>query len=376
MFKKKCLFGGGLCLGSSIAIFASISSDVIAQEFTAEARNTLTQIYWRTHAHNIIEETKWKLFKKEIKDKPWFIDKDYDESIKKVIGKAIADCLTNMNEFQDKDKGTEEIITFKNTNPENYDQANWNAVMLYNYVNEATKGKITTTEEILNVCHDRIQQFYRDVKSKKVVSTKEAIKKARDDIDKYDDAFKIYEQLKKCKESFQKYAEEYESLNLYNSLKEGMYHDSYRYTQTFLPWMKNESSTIKTTSFPCGWYLSGGRLYMSAIKENIFILQDQKWELLYEFFWYKTSDIRKKLKDMGLADLLGEGRFCRYYTKDKVIEAFKQVNDRTRAQKDLNRKAARQKSLMSANSLMSINRIKQRSKDDGEKRPYKPKFRF
>ena len=197
MFKKKCLFGGGLDLGSTIAIFASISSDVIAQEFTAEARNTLTQIYWRTHAHNIIEETKWKLFKKEIKDKPWFIDKDYDESIKKVIGKAIADCLTNMNEFQD--KGAEEIITFKNTNPENYDQANWNAVMLYNYVNEAAKGKITTTEERLNVCCDRIQQCYRNVNSKKVVSTEEAIKKARDDIGAYADILELFYTIRDIK---------------------------------------------------------------------------------------------------------------------------------------------------------------------------------
>ena len=370
---KKCLFGGGLCLGSSIAIFASISSDVIAQEFTAEAKNTLAQMYWRTRAHNIIEGKKWNVRQGQAKDKPWFIAKDYDESIKKVIGKAIADCLTNMNEFQGKKAG--EIITFKNTRPEDYDQANWNAVMLYNYVNEAMNG-VAHSGRILDDCCDRIQQCYRDVRSKKVVSTEEAIKKARDDIDKYDNAFKIYEQLKKCKESFQKYAEEYNSLDLYNSLNEGMHHDSYRYTQTFLPWMKNESSTIKTTSFPCGWGPSGGRLCMSAIKEHIFILQDQKWELLYEFLWYKTSDIRKKLKDMGLADLIEEGRFCRYYTDDKVIEAFKQVNDRTRAQKDLNRKAARQKSLMSANSLMSINRIKQRSKDDGEKRPYKPKFRF
>ena len=193
MLNRKCLFGGGgLCLGSSIAIFASISGDVIAQGFTEEARNTLMQIYWRIHAHNIIEETKCKLFKKEIKDKPWFIAKDYDESIKKVIGKAIADCLTNMNEFQGKKAG--EIITFKNTRPEDYDQANWNAVMLYNYI--ACKKNKQDYRKTIEKINDYYTKFFQENNlSDKINQLNTFIINAVSDIEKYKEALNLYKHM-------------------------------------------------------------------------------------------------------------------------------------------------------------------------------------
>ena len=89
-----------------------------AEEMAIEdARNTLTQIYWRIKAHNIIEDTKWQVKQGQIKDEPWFVEQKYDESIKKVIGKAIADCVTNRNEFKDKKAG--DLITFEGQD-ENY----------------------------------------------------------------------------------------------------------------------------------------------------------------------------------------------------------------------------------------------------------------
>jgi len=325
MFKKKCLFGGGLCLGSSIAIFASISSDVIAQEFTAEARNTLTQIYWRTHAHNIIEETKWKLFKKEIKDKPWFIDKDYDESIKKVIGKAIADCLTNMNEFQDKDKGTEEIITFKNTNPENYDQANWNAVMLYNYVNEATKGEKTTTEERLNVCHDRIQQCYRDVKSKKVVSTKEAIKKARDDIGKYVKALGMEKRLNVLAIRARLYMPSRLNFDVDDDCGIIFYKDGCDH-----PWIRR-SQNLKTL-YGLIFDYRENKLGIVAMNESrkFFGPLLQFWSQYTQHYFYGEEEILRELKGIekaiNLADLLDNHMLSIFEPSEDAIEEYKASN--------------------------------------------------
>ena len=117
--EEKLSIRGGLWLGSAVAIFAAASSDVVAAEEMAieDARNTLTQIYWRINAHNIIEDTKWKMKQGQIKDEPWFVDPEYEESIKKVIGEAIADCVTNRNEFKDKKAG--DLITFEGQD-ENY----------------------------------------------------------------------------------------------------------------------------------------------------------------------------------------------------------------------------------------------------------------
>ena len=327
MFKKKCLFGGGLCLGSSIAIFASISSDVIAQGFTEEARNTLMQIYWRIHAHNIIEETKWKLFKKEIKDKPWFIDKDYDESIKKVIGKAIADCLTNMNEFQDKDKGTEEIITFKNTNPENYDQANWNAVMLYNYVNEATKGEKTTTEERLNVCHDRIQQCYRDVKSKKVVSTKEAIKKARDDIGKYVKALGMEKRLNVLAIRARLYMPSRLNFDVDDDCGIIFYKDGCDH-----PWIRR-SQNLKTL-YGLIFDYRENKLGIVAMNESRKSLGQllQFWSQYTQHYFYGEEEILRELKGIekaiNLADLLDNHMLSIFEPSEDAIEEYEASNRR------------------------------------------------
>lgn len=52
--------------------------------------------------------------------------------MKEIIGKAIADCLENKNEF--KDKINKDVITFEGKEPIDYNRENWNAVILYNYI--------------------------------------------------------------------------------------------------------------------------------------------------------------------------------------------------------------------------------------------------
>ncbi len=106
--KKVCICG--LYLINTAIIAASTLNATIAKE-NSQVINSLLQANWRIYAYNIIEESQSELrerFQFSHQDiqtyefKPWFIDEYYDESIKQVIGKAIADCVTNMNEFKGK----------------------------------------------------------------------------------------------------------------------------------------------------------------------------------------------------------------------------------------------------------------------------------
>lgn len=127
--------GGGLYLGNTIAIVISISN--AAARFDEATRNVLFQADWRSIAYSEISHEKYLTTKsynpQEIKNK-WIIDKKYKKSIIEVIGKAIGDCLTNMNEFAPENICKGGIITFKDTDPSSYLKKNWNAVILYNYV--------------------------------------------------------------------------------------------------------------------------------------------------------------------------------------------------------------------------------------------------
>ena len=144
MFKKKCLFGGGLGLGSTIAIFASISSDVIAMEAVKaknsihDFRSELNQIAWDRACS--FKEYAFQYLGKQ-KEYSWILDDKYKDSRTKVIGKAIGDCVAGEGAFED--KTPKDIITFKDTNPETYGPENWNAVILYNYVHEAINGEVS-----------------------------------------------------------------------------------------------------------------------------------------------------------------------------------------------------------------------------------------
>ena len=91
-----------------------------------QVRNNLNQIYWRIIANNAILETPDK------GQNSWIKKSIYDTSIKKVIGKAIGDCVTCENEFQGKEYGG--VVTFEKTTPWTYEQKHWNAVVLYNLV--------------------------------------------------------------------------------------------------------------------------------------------------------------------------------------------------------------------------------------------------
>ena len=90
----------------------------------SDAVNLCNQISWRLTANNKIVDAK---------EGSWITDEYYSDSIRNVIGKAIADCVTGRNEFEGKQ--AEQTITF-NVDPrkQSYTAANWNAVVLWNLI--------------------------------------------------------------------------------------------------------------------------------------------------------------------------------------------------------------------------------------------------
>ena len=153
MLNKKCLFGGGLYLVNTAVIVISTSNVAAAEASIKPLINPLNQIFWRIYANNLIK------FSKTGKEHPWIQNPYYYDSIVKVIGKAIGDCVANENEF--KGKTAYDIITFQDTNPYAYTRANWNAVILYNYVNSIIKSPRKRQDLVtIESCVSMIKQYY------------------------------------------------------------------------------------------------------------------------------------------------------------------------------------------------------------------------
>lgn len=139
----------------------------------------------------------------------WYQCGEYKPSIFKVITKALVDCMLNRNEFENYIPGRDNgIIIFKNTNESEYIQANWNAILLYNYLahiindqfNEGyhetgEKSRCTWPEniQILEYVANKIKNHYRSkVEPQKLDSF---LGKAVKDIHSYLKDLRIYEYL-------------------------------------------------------------------------------------------------------------------------------------------------------------------------------------
>ena len=222
MLNKKGWFGG-LWLSCVIAVF-SFSTNLFAYnpfQDLRQVRNNLNQIYWRIIANNTVLETPGK------GQNSWIKKSIYDTSIKKVIGKAIGDCVTSENEFQGKESGG--VVTFE-VSPINleYSIANWNAVVLYNLVEYVKRSvrygncKRNNTvyaipegfEKYEKVTFEQIKEdliahyttLYQNAGyANKVSELKESIGLAISDIKKYDSALKLVSTLEKVMQTAYQY---------------------------------------------------------------------------------------------------------------------------------------------------------------------------
>ena len=314
MLNRKCLFGGGLCLGSSIAIFASISSDVIAMEAVKaknsihDFRSELNQIVWS----RACSEREFDIKINNDEEQKWILNDKYKDSRTKVIGKAIGDCVAREGAFAN--KRPEDIITFKDTDPKTYKQRNWNAVILYNYIHEMINGEgfeelfnsdfDSDKDSVKNTKEDYAEQIdYRahQFKVENVLKNKlEAIKehykkefgkdyeekyckrldKAVEHIQKYVSTLPLIEYLYDFKASKQKYdgGVEKKTSNLAPDLAPNFDEDGVAVLSYPFYHADKDNYSIKILEYP-SFECINGELYISVLG-----IKEQKWEMNTGYF--------------------------------------------------------------------------------------------
>ena len=170
-------------------MLSAFTQSSIAQDEYLSAQDVLNicnQLSWRIIANNKIVDAK---------EGSWITDEYYSESIRNIIGKAIADCITGTNEFAG--KTAEQTITFDVDHRKNkYTEANWNAVVLCNLIHIChceylVTGKCNMTQAF-NEVEARIKQKYAEIEK---IFTK--IQNAIRDIKEYTKMLYLEEYFKK-----------------------------------------------------------------------------------------------------------------------------------------------------------------------------------
>jgi len=312
--------GGGLGLGSSIAIFASISSDVIAMEAVKaknsihDFRSELNQIAWSRTCSFSEYWTK----SEEIQNKQWILGDKYKDSRTKVIGKAIGDCVAGEGAFAN--KTSEEIITFKDTDLKTYKQRHWNAVILYNYIHEMINNKkindIDVNEyidetfyvrDVLKNKLEKLKEHYEQYCDKKCIKR---LVKAVEHIQKYVEALGLYECLYDFRTSKWKYdcdkAAQKDPSNLAPNLsadlnKNGVHISPFSFHHV-------DESLKKQWIFSPSVQYEGGKLYISELRVQQGSREkdkDNRYIWIYDRPYYvQTVDELKKGKGKWLMERL------------------------------------------------------------------------
>ena len=91
----------------------------------------------------------------------WIKRAEYKDSIYNVIPTAIADCALGREEFA-KEKINDGIVTFDNKDYEHYTAENWNALVLYNFINYLWP-KTGTAESGNLYWWDHAGYFYKEI---------------------------------------------------------------------------------------------------------------------------------------------------------------------------------------------------------------------
>ena len=167
-------------------VLASYNETHAENEDISDLINLFNNISWRIIANNKIVDA----------DKnSWITKQKYNESIVKVIAKAVADCITDKNEFAN--KGERDVITF-NVDAKTYSAQNWNAVVLWNYLHilkwDYLKNVKRNQDKIFEELKTRICDNYP---SEGVSNLADEIDKAIIDIKEYDKALSLKAEMKK-----------------------------------------------------------------------------------------------------------------------------------------------------------------------------------
>ena len=154
-----------------------------------DAMNYFNNVSWRILANNKIVDAE--------KDN-WIKQGQYSDSIIKVIGEAIGNCVTEQAEFSKKEQ--KDVITFAASPKDTtYSPENWNAVVLYNYLNELKFHFIDdkdkrTENQIFGDVAKKINAHY--AKEYKISGLDVSIRKAISDIKEYSNKLELYNEMK------------------------------------------------------------------------------------------------------------------------------------------------------------------------------------
>ena len=167
---------GAIYLSDTVLALSVFTQSGIAHEeyfSRQDVLNVCNQISWRIIANNKIVEAK---------EGSWITDEYYSESIRNVIGKAIADCLTEKNEFAG--KKAEDVITF-DVDAKTYTAENWNAVVLWNLIHVYNCGFKNNGNYTIDEAFKKVEENVKNKYSKQIEDFDKILEKAMCDIREY-----------------------------------------------------------------------------------------------------------------------------------------------------------------------------------------------
>ncbi|MBQ9335427.1 MAG: hypothetical protein IJS10_02700, partial [Alphaproteobacteria bacterium] len=109
---------------------------------------------------HFVYEAGWRAnagyYDKSLRKDKWYNDKIYEDSIYKVIPQAIADCLQKKAEFEN----VGEIVTFEAKDHTGYSPENWNAVVLWNYLEYAIHKHGVLSNDGVSAVGAKLKTYY------------------------------------------------------------------------------------------------------------------------------------------------------------------------------------------------------------------------
>lgn len=213
-FNKKCVFGG-VCLVNTVVIAISNLNVVVAKGIH-DFRSELNQIAWDINCsqreYEIKRDRDYRKKKSE-SDNHWILEGALEESRRKVVGKAIGECVAGKNQF--KGKSIDDIITLtfqddltsKIIEPKDYEQKHFSPIILYNYIHEVINGNRTNHEgelaDVNAVLKDKLDMIKANYGNTEASNKRLDI--AVEIVKRYVKALKLNEYLLQFKECKQKY---------------------------------------------------------------------------------------------------------------------------------------------------------------------------
>ena len=120
----------------------------------------LNQLPWDKHVSKV--ESDIQNNEEEREKYSWVLDDFLKDSINRAIGRAISDCVGGKNKFEGLE--ADDCIVIKPTNINKFKQANWNELILCNYIHETINGNLFNDKDDYKKVSDVLCDKIEDIK--------------------------------------------------------------------------------------------------------------------------------------------------------------------------------------------------------------------